>query len=415
MQYNFKRIVFFFIAGFISLSASACNQKIIEEPDLDYNFDPLTTEECRIRDGLPNFFEKIKNGSEPVKIVFLGGSITNANNGWRDKILSRFRQQYPDKDFVGINAAISGTGSGFASCRMETDVLHHNPDLIFVEFRANGGEGVEKQSVESIVRQTWRNNQSIDVCFVYTVTESMRENILSGKNTSFGTVMEQVANHYGIPSIDLGVDVVEKERKGQLIFRADVPVEGKILFSKDGTHPLEEGHNIYTDIIERNFLSMSQSSKQTQNRLKRNVFTGAWDVGGLISIDSTEKSTGWQLIDVVNDPVYTRDKVRSNNMLRGAVKCDKAGETITVMWEGTTLGINDITENGEVIVEVEIDGMTPVVLKRTQNNKEKLYARNFFITALPQGKHVAKLTVKSIPQGESYYAGQFMFAGLLED
>ena len=269
MQYIFKRLAFFFIAGFISLSASACNQKLVDEPDLTIKFDPFTTEECRIRDGLPNFFEKIKNGSEPVKIVFLGGSITNANNGWRDKILSRFKQQYPSKDFIGINAAISGTGSGFAACRLETDVLHLSPDLIFVEFRANGGEGVEKPSVESIVRQTWRTDQSVDICFVYTVTESMRENIRSGKNTSFGTVMEQVANHYGLPSIDLGVDVIEKERNGQLIFKADVPVEGKILFSKDGTHPLEEGHNIYVDIIERNIKAMSDSSQLTQNRQKK--------------------------------------------------------------------------------------------------------------------------------------------------
>ena len=415
MQSIFNRIVFSFIAGFISLSASACNQKIVDEPELFDNFDPFTTEECRIRDGLPNFFEKIKNGSEPVKIVFLGGSITNANNGWRDKILSRFKQQYPSKNFIGINAAISGTGSGFGACRLEADVLHHSPDLIFVEFRANGGEGVEKPSVESIVRQTWRTDQSIDICFVYTVTESMRENILSGKNTSFGTVMEQVANHYGIPSIDLGIDILEKERNGQLIFKSDVPVEGKILFSKDGSHPLEEGHNIYADIIERNFITISGSSQLTQNRLKKSLFSGSWDTGKLISIDETVKSAGWQLVDVVNDPVYTRDKVRSNNMLRGAVKCNKAGETITVTWEGTTLGLNDITENGEVIIEIEIDGKSPVTLKRTQNNLKTLYARNIFLAALPQGNHVAKLTVKSLPEGENYYVGQFMVGGVIEN
>ena len=43
--------------------------------------DAKTAEELRVRDGLPNVFAKLA-ASGPVRIAYLGGSITAAN-GWR--------------------------------------------------------------------------------------------------------------------------------------------------------------------------------------------------------------------------------------------------------------------------------------------------------------------------------------------
>ena len=40
-------------------------------------------EESHIRAGLPNFFNKILSG-HPVRIAYIGGSITEAKDGWRD-------------------------------------------------------------------------------------------------------------------------------------------------------------------------------------------------------------------------------------------------------------------------------------------------------------------------------------------
>ena len=42
-----------------------------------YNHDINVAEEFRARDGLPNFFAKLKAGG-PVRIAYLGGSITAA-------------------------------------------------------------------------------------------------------------------------------------------------------------------------------------------------------------------------------------------------------------------------------------------------------------------------------------------------
>ena len=66
-------------------------------------------------------------------------------------------------------------------------------------------------------------------------------------------------------------------------------------------------------------------------------------------------------------PVYREDFGRTDAMLRGAMKCDKAGETITVKWNGTTIGFSDIPQGSGMEVEVTIDqSQTPITIKRPQ-------------------------------------------------
>lgn len=75
----------FIISMFFAAIASA-------NPDLPENPSPLTESNARL--GMPNLIEKLKAG-EPVKIAYLGGSIT-AQNGWR--VLSRklIQRKFPN-------------------------------------------------------------------------------------------------------------------------------------------------------------------------------------------------------------------------------------------------------------------------------------------------------------------------------
>jgi len=57
--------------------------------------DPKTAEEFRVRDGLPNFFAKLAAGG-PVRIAYLGGSITAAN-GWRPKSFACSNRSIPTR------------------------------------------------------------------------------------------------------------------------------------------------------------------------------------------------------------------------------------------------------------------------------------------------------------------------------
>ena len=180
--------------------------------------------ECRERGGLPNVFAKWKAGKE-VRIAYLGGSITEAN-GWRPKTMEWFKKEYPASSIVEINAAIGGTGSDLGVYRVRQDVLDHKPDLLFVEFAVNdGGAPTDRilKAMEGIVRQTWRANPSTDICFVYTLTEGMLGDLEGGKFPHAASVMEEVADHYAIPSIHMGLEVAHLHQAGKLIFKAPLP------------------------------------------------------------------------------------------------------------------------------------------------------------------------------------------------
>ena len=369
-----------------------------------------TAEELRVRDGLPNFFAKLVAGG-PVRIAYLGGSITAAN-GWRPKSLAWFKAQYPKAEFIEINAAISGTGSDYGACRIAADVLSKNPDLVFMEHRVNGGGGFEAKSVEGIVRQIWRKNPRTDLCLVYTLSLGMLKDLQAGKQTSFGAIMETVANAYGIPSIDLGVEIAQREKVGELIFKSDTAVAGKLVFSKDGVHPGNEGHDVYRNVIARSMLAMQSLGKPQAHPLPAPLEPRCWETASLVPLKQAVLSSGWKVVDTKTDALYREDFGRTDAMLRGAMKCEKAGETITVKWNGTTLGFSDIPQGSGMEVEVAIDqAQTPITIRRPQTDNARHYARFFYLPEQAPGEHTAVLRVKQLPDGMSFYAGQILVIG----
>lgn len=374
-----------------------------------YTHDANEAEEFRPRGGLPNFFAKLQAGG-PVRIAYFGGSITAAS-GWRPKTLAWFKAQYPQAQVVEINAAISGTGSDYGACRVRGDVLAKNPDLVFLECRVNGGGGFEKKSVEGIVRQIWKENPRADVCFVYTIGQWMLKDLQGGRNTSFGRVMETIANAYGIPSIDLGVEIAQREKAGTLVFKSSAPVEGKLVFSADGVHPGDAGHDLYRDVIARSMLKMKDGASAQPHALPPSLEAANWETATLWPITNALLSAGWTPVDTAKDAAYTDDRGRTHGMLRGAVKCQRAGETITLKWNGTTVGLSDIPYGEPCIVDAVIDGGKPITMKRLQTEKIHKFARFWYLPEQVPGTHTVTFTLKSIPEGTWFYAGQLLVIG----
>jgi hypothetical protein len=99
-------------------------------------------------------------------------------------------------------------------------------------------------------------------------------------------------------------------------------------------------------------------------------------------------------------------------MLRGAMKCDQAGETVTIKWNGTTIGFSDIPQGSGMEVEVTIDrAQAPLTIKRPQTESIRRYARFFYLPEQSPGEHTAVLRVRQLPEGMSFYAGQILVIG----
>lgn len=318
--------------------------------------------ECKVRGGLPNVFAKWKAGKD-VRVAYLGGSIT-AQNGWRPKTLAWFNEQHPNSRSVEINAAIGGTGSDLGVFRLRQDVLQHMPDLLFVEFAVNdGGAPTDRilKAMEGIVRQTWHSDPTIDICFVYTLTEGMLGDLDSGKFPHAASVMEQVADRYGIPSIHLGLEVARLHRAGKLIFTGPLPtsdaertaLNGKIVFSPDGVHPYEStGHELYLQAIQRSFAKIAAAAVVPEpHSLPTPLLADNWEQAKLVSLNDVALSGDWQKLK----PSMDRKAEEYRRYLPGLWKADRPGATMTVRFKGTSLLIYDLLgpDCGQVSVQVD--------------------------------------------------------------
>ena len=373
-----------------------------------YDADPTAAEELRARDGLGNVLAKAAAG-KPVRIAYLGGSITAAA-GWRPKSLAWFQSQFPQASFSEINAAISGTGSDYGACRVQLDVLDHKPDLVFLECRVNGGGGFEKQSVEGIVRRIWTSDPSIDICFIYTISQWMLKDIQAGKAPAFGAVMEGIANHYGIPSIDFGVEIARREKAGELIFKAAQPIPGTLVFSQDGTHPGDAGYEVYRDVLARSVLAMKDVGTARPHALPAPLVPHPWEVATLLPISQATLSAEWTAVDMAKDPVLSADLGRTRGMLREARRCDTVGATLTVHFDGTALGISDVPATEPIVIEAIIDGQQKLTRSATEHPRK--YARFWYTPELRPGPHTVTYTITALPPGTACYLGQLLVVGI---
>ena len=349
-------------------------------------------QEFHMRGGLPYFFKKIKSGKD-VSIAYLGGSITEAQKGWRDLTFNWLQEKYPQTKFMQIDAAIGGTGSNLGVFRLDRDVLAYKPDLVFVEFAVNDGNGPAPaihNSMEGIVRKIRKQNPETEICFVYTIAENVVKDLQGGKFQSSAAAMEQIADFYEIPSIHMGVEVVRLLEDGKLVFTG-IPAEhpDKIVFTKDKTHPLSEsGHPIYAEVVKRNFMKMENKTDGKPHKLKAPFSADNWENAKMIPLVKLDKNEKWEELPTSNDLLK-----RFSKSMSVLTKATSNGATFSVKFKGKVLGVYDVIGPESGIVDVVIDGKPAIEIVRFDawcNN----YRRNaFFLKDLTDGEHEVTFTV----------------------
>jgi lysophospholipase L1-like esterase len=318
------------------------------------------------RKGLPNFKAKLDAGKS-VKIAYLGGSITAAP-GWRVLSLDWFQNAYPKAKVAEIHAAIGGTGSDLGVFRIQNDVLRHKPDLLFVEFAVNDGGASPAQihkAMEGIVRQTWKADPSIDICFVYTLSEPVLDDLRNGKMQRSASAMEDVADLYSIPSIHFGVKVMAMESAGELIFKApktsDLANSKPMVFSTDGVHPhVETGHKVYAETIARSWPAIRDASgAPTAHSLPKPLRDDNWELARQVPITQEMLRGQWEQLP----KDHTLAKRFQKNMPVIFV-AQKPGAALEYTFEGTSIAVFDILGPDGGQVNVQLDDATPVTSNR---------------------------------------------------
>lgn len=194
-------------------------------------------EAVRVRSGLPLTRQKLETGS-PVVVGFIGGSITqNAEaDGFVEALRDHWQSEHHATGVRTINAGVAGTDSAWGAKRIDRDLLVEKPDLVFVEFAVNDGERVSSADMERIVRKIHHADKKTEIVFIYTTSDTAFRKLSKKKVPHAIREHEEVADHYGIPSIVFGSDLYAKIRSGRFSWEH---------FFHDACHPNTAGYESY--------------------------------------------------------------------------------------------------------------------------------------------------------------------------
>lgn len=328
--------------------------------------------ECAPRNGLPNFFSKINEGKEVV-VAFIGGSITQADYGYRLQTSKYIEEAYPRVRFRWINAGVSGTGTELGAFRIGEQVLQHNPDLVFIEFAVNGGEA---EAMEGMVRQIIRKNPHTDICLVYTIMQKQIKLYREGEIPPTIQKYDSVAAYYHIPSIHLGMEAIQLEHDNEL-------------FSADGIHPSKKGGNLYGSAIARGLRKMEAiRSKSPAHQLPRPLIGERWDEAGMYLPTQIASFDGnWNVIHTEDYP----DLAKFGSWFHTLSTSERKGASFSFCFEGDIFGIFDIgcPEAGQL--DIRIDASPVKTLNRFNSYCNNRYRGQYNILKLPYGVH--KVTI----------------------
>jgi lysophospholipase L1-like esterase len=321
--------------------------------------------------------------------------------------LAHFKKAYPQSTFAEINAAIGGTGSDLGVFRVQQDVLSKGPDLLFVEFAVNDG-GADPQRIircmEGIVRQTWKANPKCDICFVYTLTEALSPPMLEGKLQRSASAMEKVADHYGIPTITLGMEVAKLAKAGKLVWKAPLPqtdadkaaLGDKFVFARDGVHPHDStGQVLYTQAIVRSLPALAIANNAPTPHVSNLALDPAnFDRATLVPITAAKLSDGLLPADM-----KTADYAKGwANRLPAMVRLTQPGQSIEFKFKGTHCAVYDIVGPAGGKVAVTLDGGKPFVVQRIDAYCTYARLSNFVVgTDLREGVHTVRLELLADP------------------
>ncbi len=320
--------------------------------------------ECTVRKGITNFLNKIQQQNQGT-VAFIGGSITQGNYCYRLQTAKYLQTVYPETPFKWINAGVSGTGTDLAAFRLKEQVLDYQPDLIFIEFAVNKAYA---EGMEGMIRQIITHNPNTAICIIYTILHGQTQYYQQGNIPENIQRLEKLADYYELPSIHLGMEAAALEKEGALIWKAEKPVEGKILFSKDGIHPLQAGGDLYAAAIARGFEKMKSQKETFISTLKQPLLSDKWEHVTMANpSDVATFDKNWIQIQTSS----SSDLKKISNWFDHVAFAEQPCAGLTFRFKGDMFGLFDIGGPEVGQLEFEIDGRK-VFLQR-QGSSELIF------------------------------------------
>ena len=347
-----------------------------------------------LRRGLANArrkFETEKRG----RVAFLGGSITY-NPGWRDSVSAYLERRFPETRFEFVAAGIPSMGTTPGAFRLERDVLSGGPvDLLFEEAavndRTNGRTDAEQvRAMEGIVRRVRYADPAADIVIMHFADPDKMTDYREGRTPREIANHEKVAEHYGIPTINLAREVTDRIDAGEFSWEADF---------KD-LHPSPFGQALYYRSMKA-FLDNAWEGQPAPHPLPPKIDPFCYDQGRLEDPRGARLQQGWTMLEnwSPRDSAATRDNYRNVPML----VADGPGSALAFPFEGRAAGIAVAAGPDAGIVEYRIDGgpWQRQDLFTAWSSRLHLPWYYTLAAALPEGRHTLEIRLSAEKNPES--------------
>ena len=356
-----------------------------------------------LRDGLNNSrvrFEREKRG----RVAFLGGSIT-AMQGWRELTCKALERRFPQTKFDFVDAGIPSVDSTGDAFRFSQDVLRRGAvDLMFVDASVNDLHNKRTQAerikaMEGIVRHARRNNPKIDIVFLCFIDPRYLPIYDAGKTPEVIADHLQVAEHYGVASIELAREVAERIRAGQFAWAK----------FRD-CHPSPFGHQLYVNAIERLFEAawdgpLDDAAAMQDHKLPPQPLDAAcYERGRLVDVCKAKIAKGWRLEKSWKPKVA--GGTRAGFVGVPMLVADEPGAELELKFRGTAVGAFVTAGPDCGVLEYSIDGGPLQQVDQFTEWSGGLYLpwALLFTADLQPGNHVLKLrtTASNNPQSKGH-------------
>lgn len=345
---------------------------------------------------------------EKAHVAFMGGSITEMN-GYRPLVCEMLRKRFPETEFTFTAAGISSTCSMTGAFRLDRDVLSKGPvDLFFVEFAVNDDQDAhhdEKTAIrgmEGIVRHLKNEQGKTPIVMTFFANEHLMDEYRKGNEATSIRAHRKVAEHYGIPTIDVAGEVQRQIDEKKLTWE-----------QFGGVHPAPYGNRLAANMIEILFEKAWNDAGKPGIPAKYVVPEPLdpfnYENGRFLSPDGAkfDDSWTWSVPDWKSIPGGFRDTFSGQKLL-----CADGPEAeLTLKFEGKAIGAFILAGPDAGIVEYRIDEKTPGRKVLFHDYSRGLhYPRTVtFDDELEPGEHTLRLKLlDTVPPGSKGTAARIL-------
>ncbi len=175
---------------------------------------------------------------EEITIGFLGGSITegkgaaNVQDCYVSQVYKWWHDTFPQAQINVINAGVGGTSSYLGVHRVDSELLVHKPDLVFMEFAVNDTyTEFCMNSYENLIRKILMSDSNPALVLLFAT------NAVGGSSQD---VQAALGQYYNLPMLSYGKAVTPEVEAGSFVW-SDI--------AEDIVHPNNMGHSIFAGLI----------------------------------------------------------------------------------------------------------------------------------------------------------------------